>query len=148
MESIYDIADYFLSKEAMTHKKLQKLCYYAQAWHLANFGEPLVPNRFEAWVHGPVCPDLYCKYKDWGWATIPMNHKITTLGEKIKKYLDKVYEIYHQYDGDELEKMTHMELPWQEARGDCRAWDYSRNPILWDTMKRYYAKRIGKSYEY
>lgn len=28
--SVYDIADWFLSKEEMAHKKLQKLCYYAQ----------------------------------------------------------------------------------------------------------------------
>ena len=58
MESIYSVANYFLSKEPMTHKKLQKMCYFAQAWHMANYDSPLVPNRFEAWVHGrflPIC---------------------------------------------------------------------------------------------
>lgn len=67
MENIYEVANFFLNKEAMSHKKLQKLCYFSQAWYLANYGEPLVPNRFEAWVHGPVSPDLYYKYKGWGW---------------------------------------------------------------------------------
>jgi len=33
--SVLNIAQCFLSKQGMTHKKLQKLCYYAQAWHLA-----------------------------------------------------------------------------------------------------------------
>lgn len=73
VESIYDVANFFLSKEAMTHKKLQKLCYFAQAWYLANYGKPLVPNRFEAWVHGPVSPDLYSKYRGWGWEMIPQS---------------------------------------------------------------------------
>ena len=33
--SIGNIADWFLSQSSMTHKKLQKLCYYLQAWSLA-----------------------------------------------------------------------------------------------------------------
>jgi uncharacterized phage-associated protein len=52
MASVFDVANWFLAKEKMTHKKLQKLCYYAQAWHLANHGQPMMPNRFEAWIHG------------------------------------------------------------------------------------------------
>ena len=35
MTTIYEVAKYFLSLDDMTHKKLQKLCYYAQAWFLA-----------------------------------------------------------------------------------------------------------------
>ncbi len=35
MNNIFDVADWFLSKEAMPHKKLQKLCYYYKAWGLA-----------------------------------------------------------------------------------------------------------------
>lgn len=30
--SIFDIAGWFLEKEPMPHKRLQKLCYYALAW--------------------------------------------------------------------------------------------------------------------
>ena len=30
--SVFEIANWFLLKESMSHKKLQKLCYYAQAW--------------------------------------------------------------------------------------------------------------------
>ena len=33
--SVFDIANWFLTKGQMTHKKLQKLCYYAKAWYLA-----------------------------------------------------------------------------------------------------------------
>lgn len=54
--SIFDIADTFLSIEPMTHKKLQKLCYYAQAWHCALENEPICSASFQAWIHGPVCP--------------------------------------------------------------------------------------------
>lgn len=146
MESIYDVARYFLTRESMTHKKLQKLCYYAQAWHMANFGVPLVSNCFEAWIHGPVSPDLYDRYRMWGWEPIPQvaeevvfKHKNTPL------FLDKVYEVYGCYTADELESMTHAETPWRQARGGCSASAYSRNPISLSVMRDYYSERMGKN---
>ena len=50
--------------------KLQKLVYYAQAWHLALRDVPLFEEDFEAWVHGPVIPALYQEYKKFGWRPI------------------------------------------------------------------------------
>lgn len=46
--SILDIANWFLSKEPMTHKKLQKLCYYAQAWGLALYNIRIMDTKFKA----------------------------------------------------------------------------------------------------
>ena len=148
MENIYDVARYFLSKESMSHKKLQKLCYFAQAWYLANYGEPLVPNRFEAWIHGPVSPDLYNYYRGWGWEAIPQyNREIEFKEEGTDKYLDKVYDTYGDYSADELEGITHTEEPWKNARKGCDAAAYSRNPIALRDMRDYYGERINKQYE-
>lgn len=147
MESIYEVARYFLEKESMTHKKLQKLCYFAQAWFLANYGRQLVPNRFEAWVHGPVSPDLYSRYRGWGWEYIPKGeHEVTFQETGIADFLDKVYDTYGDYTADELEKITHSEDPWNNARIGCSPGSYSRNPIALKDMRDYYAKRIGKEY--
>ena len=68
--SIYDVADWFLSKSIMTHKKLQKLCYYAQAWSLALNDYKLVNTDFQAWIHGPVSYPLYEKFKKFGYEPI------------------------------------------------------------------------------
>ena len=147
MESIYSVANYFLSKEPMTHKKLQKMCYFAQAWHMANYDSPLVPNRFEAWVHGPVSPDLYSKYRGWGWETIPQcKERVFFESESIPKFLDQVYEVYGGYDADQLESITHAEEPWKKARNGCSIGAYSRNPISLIEMRNYYGERIGKKY--
>lgn len=147
MESIYEVARYFLGKEPMTHKKLQKMCYFAQAWFLANYGEPLVPNRFEAWVHGPVSPDLYSKYRGWGWENIPQEKQQAVFeGNGIEDFLDKVYETYGDYTADELERITHSEYPWNNARVGCAPGVYSRNPIALKDMRDYYGERIGKTY--
>src|SRR5690606_18126590 len=37
---------------------LQKLLYYAQAWHLAVTGEPLFDEQFKAYKDGPVVPQV------------------------------------------------------------------------------------------
>jgi len=55
MNTVYDLANWFLNKSRMSHKKLQKLCYYAVAWHYTLYDSKLVlDDEFEAWVHGPV----------------------------------------------------------------------------------------------
>ncbi len=147
MENIYEVARFFLSKESMTHKKLQKLCYYAQAWYLANYGVVLFPNRFEAWVHGPVSPDLYSRYRGWGWQQIPKDlQPIYFDDERNRNFLEQVYDTYGDYDADNLERITHTELPWQKARQGCSVGAYSRNPISLNDMKNYYGERIGKKW--
>jgi len=62
-----DIANYFIwlasqSDVEINAYKLQKLIYYAQAWHLAIYGTPLFNADFQAWVHGPVIPALLERY--------------------------------------------------------------------------------------
>lgn len=94
----------------MTHKKLQKLCYYAYAWNLALKGEKLFKERFQAWVHGPVSPQLYKKYREHGWQTIPPDDA-PLLQNDVIEVLETVYETYGEFTGDELESLTHSELP-------------------------------------
>lgn len=146
MENIYYVAEYFLSKESMSHKKLQKLCYYAQAWNLAIYNEPLVPNRFEAWVHGPVSPDLYYVYKEWGRSLIPLYTGAKKVSDFVVTFLDKIYEAYGNFTDDQLENMTHQEEPWLSARQGLSSYEYSREPISRQTMRDYYGKRIARTY--
>lgn len=148
MEKITEVAKYFLSKGPMTHKKLQKLCYYAQAWYLANYGEPLVPNRFEAWVHGPVAPDLYFVYRDWGWLPIPQTNadEAHISDQRAKHLLELVYKTYGHYSGDQLENITHQENPWKEARACCAKTEYCRNLISEQKMQDYYGSRMKKNH--
>ena len=54
------LAKWFISRverdsgDDITHLKLQKLLYYAQAWHLAHTNAPLFNKEIKAWTHGPV----------------------------------------------------------------------------------------------
>ena len=145
METAYDVARWFLSKNSMTHKKVQKLCYYAQAWHCALYNEKLFPEEIEAWVHGPVIPSLYPIFADYKWEEIPKRTCEHTFSTKSLSILEAVYNTYGNFSGYQLESLTHSEVPWISARGDLMPWENGTTPISFDDMKDYYEKKFKEA---
>lgn len=136
---IVEISDWFLSKDGLTHKKLQKLCYYAVAWGWALMNRPIAKNsEFQAWVHGPVSPLLYEKYKENGWNTLPRPKTSATLPEDVVQLLESVWATYGDKGGNELEVLSHIELPWRNARIGVKEDERSTNVVDVDDMRRYY----------
>jgi len=143
--SCFNVADYFiwLANETgsfVSNLKLQKLVYYAQAWHLALYDIPLFQEDFQAWVHGPVIPELYQNYKTFGWQPI-LKDANPELPEEVQDFLNEVAEEYFACDAYELEQMTHAEAPWNWARGDLQSDAPSNAVINKEWMKEYYASR-------
>ncbi len=146
MENVRDIANWFLSHESMTHKKLQKLCYYAQAWYCALYdGTPLFEDEIQAWVHGPVVASLYPVYKSYRWLEIPKQEEAPSLCEKVIDVLEAVWESYGHLSGDQLENLTHTEAPWLDARGGLEPWKDCTAPISHAAMREYYGKIYDES---
>ena len=146
MVSILDVALWFLSKSDMTHKKLQKLCYYAQAWHCALFNSPMFNENFEAWVHGPVNRVLYSLYAHYGWRKISQqSFNEEQLPDDVLDILDAVYDTYGDFSGDQLEALTHSDLPWQKARGDLKPWEMCTTAISNNDMHDYYLKQYEQA---
>lgn len=147
--SCFDIADYFLNFAQETgsyisNLKLQKLVYYAQAWHLALYGEPLFAEDFQAWIHGPVIPALYQKYKSFGWQPI-LTKTEPVLPQSKVDFLGEVISEYFACDAYELEQMTHAEEPWSKARGPLAQDAVSEAVIEKDWIKDYYASRAEET---
>ena len=145
MISCFDIANYFiwLAKETgsfVSNLKLQKLVYYAQAWHLALHDAPLFDEDFQAWVHGPVIPELYQKYKVFGWQPITMDVS-PQLPASVIEFLHGVANEYFSCDAYELEQMTQIESPWNMARGGLANDVATTAKIEKMWMKEYYAAR-------
>lgn len=145
--TVFDVANYFLhivDREAgssITHLKLQKLVYYAQAWHLVFTGRPLFNERIEAWVHGPVCPDLYERFKGSGYSNLPAPEEpLYKFDQEETETLDAVWECYGDYDGKYLEDLTHQELPWNEARKGYAPGEHCTEEISLKTMREFYTK--------
>lgn len=117
-----DIAKYFLAKanadtgDLVSNLKLQKLVYYAQGFSLAILDVPLFDEDIEAWMHGPVVPDLYREYKEFGSGAIPTENldlDRSMFSVEQKDVLDQVYEQYGQFSAWKLREMTHKEAPWK-----------------------------------
>lgn len=141
--SINQTADYFLRKshevgECLTNLKLQKLVYYAQAWYLAIYDKELFDAEFEAWIHGPVNRDLYFRFKKYLWQPITEDIEIPKLSKLIKEYLDEVFDVFGGISAYELERMTHNETPWIEARNGIPHDRKCSTPISQKTMKEFY----------
>jgi len=146
--TIFDIANTFLTIESMTHKKLQKLCYYTQAWYLALNRQPLVNTDFEAWIHGPVCAELYHCYKTNGYKAIKSEKEevpeIIAKDEYILNFIKNIHDVYGNLTGTELELLTHSEDPWKNARKGLREWEPSYRVISEEDMINYYSKDIHR----
>ncbi len=141
MVDVKDVANWFLSHEPMTHKKLQKLCYYAQAWYCTLYdGSPLFEDEIQAWVHGPVVASMYPQYADYKWTPIPaIKIDNSSFEEDVINVLEAVYNTYGGFTGDQLESLTHSETPWINARGNLKPWEPSTSPITCASMREYYS---------
>lgn len=120
----------FIAEQAnrkLTHKKLQKLLYYAQAWSLVFTDTPMYEDTIEAWIHGPVIPKVYHHYKKYGFRFIeePTNNNLA-IPSKYSEIIEEVWKVYGKYDADYLELLTHNEEPWRSVRNaveDCGSTD-------------------------
>jgi len=118
----HDVAHYFVSLvdeeagDSISNLKLQKLLYYAQGFHLAIYEKPLFPERIKAWMHGPVVPQVWHEYKDFGSNSIPVvKVNLADYPEETRELLDEVYDVYGQFTASKLRDMTHQEPPWRDT---------------------------------
>jgi uncharacterized phage-associated protein len=122
-----ELSKYILSEVGkMNHLKLQKMLYYVQSWHLAYFGQELVDDKFEAWLHGPVSRKIWNQYKTtanvYDYINHPEDHEtikqniVFSLSEDQIDLIKSVFEEYGKLSAFELESLTHSEAPWQKAR--------------------------------
>lgn len=143
-----EVADYFIdianeTGSFISNLKLQKLLYYAQAWHLALYDTPLFDEDFEAWVHGPVIPALFEEYKEFGWKPILKEVKKPNFTPELGNFLDEITEAYFIREGLELEMMTTREAPWIQARKSLPRDEHSDAIISKELMREYYKERAA-----
>jgi uncharacterized phage-associated protein len=138
--TIEDLAKWFLTKESMTHKKLQKICYYAVAWGYTLTGKKIIENdTFQAWVHGPASPTLWAEYKKNGWNLISRYSGEIVFPDNVQEILEAVWFTYGEKGGNELEALSHAEKPWIEARAGLKADENSSTPIDSSVMQQFYS---------
>jgi uncharacterized phage-associated protein len=140
--NILSVAKYILEKQGtMTTMKLQKLCYYSQAWSLVWDEKPLFDEEFEAWANGPVSPELFNYHR--GKFVISANDitgNIDELSSEQKETVDTVLKYYGEKEPNWLSELTHKERPWKEAREKANAavGERCNEVITKESMQSYY----------
>ena len=126
--------------EDITQLALQKALYYIQGFYYAFYRTFLFYEDCEAWVHGPVYRNVYSQYRDYRFDPIsekpPFDVSALTVTEKA--VFDSVADNLCCYSGKVLERFTHNELPWLDARGDLPVSAHSERIIPKDSIGQYF----------
>lgn len=142
MSTVFDVAAYILELTGyVSTMKLQKLAYYSQAYSLVKDRLPLFEEDFQAWVNGPVCPDLFCVHKHRyviGSEELCGHGDPSSLSSHEQALIRRVCEVFSGYDGNELSCLTHEELPWKQAREGCSQTDRCSKVISIESIREYY----------
>ncbi|WP_024801210.1 Panacea domain-containing protein [Nocardia sp. BMG51109] len=145
MVTALDVAGYVYRQRGWVDAwKLEKLIYFAQAWHLTWDGRPLFEDKFEAWLDGPVQPTVYRvnKYdRPSPWSTQLPGADPDALPGATKAIVDAVLEHYAHLDKPTLVELSH-ELPWQRARGDVPADAKCTAELSESDIKRWYTAKV------
>lgn len=130
-----DIANYVVKKAKDNNKKitnllLLKILYYLQAKFLVDTENVLFSEKIEKWGYGPVVPEVYSYFKDFGSSPIehPMSYAIhdndtfkvvTPANRNLKQediiQIDEIVTVlFSKYENEpfKLVERTHEEPMW------------------------------------
>ena len=152
IESLFSVSEKMLSVIAYVFEKLeevtplmlQKLLYFIQGVYSALYGKPIFEEDCRAWVHGPVYPEVYELFRDFKYNPIDdarfalLEGTTDALTEEEKKVIDLVVNTFGMYGGKVLERITHNEEPWKEARKGYGDSIPSSELLPKDRIMRYY----------
>lgn len=138
--TVFDVAQYILDKLGrLTTWKLQKLCYYSQAWSLVWDDKPLFKARIEAWANGPVIPTLYDKHQGQYYITV-VERNPQKLNKSQRETIDAIVKTYGDKSSSWLSELTHCEAPWCNARrrASLTLGERGNSQILLEDLAEYY----------
>ncbi|MCR4611013.1 MAG: DUF4065 domain-containing protein [Lachnospiraceae bacterium] len=141
--AIETIALYVLnSKYEITNMSLQKLLYYIEAFCQILLQVRIFDNRCEAWMYGPVYPEIYDKYKSFGSALIQVDEIDLSgeLDERYRKVIDFVLNQFAIYNGVTLKDFSHAEDPWKKAHAGYGQKERCEEVITHEEITEYFTR--------
>ena len=137
----------------ISNLKLQKVLYLIQAYFLIDKTKnaSCFDDKIEAWDFGPVVPEAYHEYKQYGSGDIPtiesfimidkddiwnskrVEFEDTAISDNDKSLIDKVVDKFADYSATDLVSLTHRQSPWIDAYAP-----YQNNEITIDAIREYF----------
>lgn len=141
------IAKWFINELHPEPLKLQKLLYLAQGFSYAFYDKELFEDDIEAWVHGPVVPNVYHEYSTFKYNPISVNYELPEFSQDILDVLNYVKDNYSRYDAKFLEEMTHNQEPWLLSRDGLDPDERSDKTIQKSSIANYFTSFINQPEE-
>ena len=142
----------FSELKEVTPLMLQKLLYYIQGIYYTLYDILIFEERCEAWVHGPVYRNVYTLFKDFKYNPIDdvrfslLKGWEDNLTQNEKEIIELVLNTFGLYSGKALERITHKEYPWKEARSGYANYGHSNEEISLVSMKKYF-NEVAKTFD-
>jgi uncharacterized phage-associated protein len=127
--------------DPLTHLRLQKLLYYAQAWSLILRETELFSEEICAWQNGPVVEEVYRKLPDGRCAACVPETSFDSapdLEPEDAAFVKHFWDAYCGYSASQLYRMTHAEMPWQKTWKDRPT---ENAPIPIEDIEEYFSRQ-------
>ncbi len=160
IEDPLSVANYLIQKAQnegieLTPMKLLKLVYIAHGWHLGLKDSPLIRETVQAWKYGPVIQSVYNAFRSYSSNNITSFHydqfleNYTLHNQDNCAFLDKIWDVYKNYDGLQLSTLTHQQgTPWDQVWNHKNGKHQVGAYIPDDLIKAYYQKKANASLEH
>ncbi len=135
--NVLDISRYVINYSnekdyGISNLKLQKILYFIQAYFLTN-NKICFDEKIEAWDFGPVVPEAYHEFKQYGsgdiptvesylefdpkdiWNTCRIEFDDSNIENRDKNMINEVVDKFRDYSATDLVTLTHRQSPWIDA---------------------------------
>ena len=126
--------------DPISNLKLQKLLYYAEGWYLAFFSKSLFSADIQAWPRGPVVYPVWKHFSGYRWKPISRPIQIPSVSPRVETHIKELMSAYGDFSAYNLERMTHQETPWIEARQGLQDDERSNRIISREAMKVFFSE--------
>ena len=113
-----DVANYVIkiakenSIDDITNLKLQKILYFLQTAFLIKNNKSLINENFERWDYGPVVPEAYHLFKQFGSSIIknPVSEFETQINWSAPNPSDKFKIIEHEFKEENIDEADRKDI--------------------------------------
>lgn len=123
---------------AVDHLKLQKLCFYSYGAALAaGVDSHLGEVTFEPWKHGPVCREVWDRFKVYKAEIIPTPEGASEFAAApLRDAVNDALAVYGRMTSWAIRCESHLEEPWVRARHDGR-------PLTNDELREHFSRKFA-----
>lgn len=135
------VAEYIQDKYKINNPiKLQKLLFFLTLESLKTRDKLLFTEKFEAWVYGPVVPEVYHHFRSssnkYSYHT-QLNFVKKLEESELKNFIDSHIGRYLKLSALELRDWAHETMPWISSRSGYDEKERSRTKIKTQALRTF-----------